>query len=69
MQQFSFIHLYTDLFESALHVSGNKLAHLQEHFSLYIQLLYNAPIKLYIQSKVLLKMGELVARNMQSRFK
>jgi len=28
MQQFSFI----DLFEFALHVSGDKLAHLQEHF-------------------------------------
>jgi len=27
MQQFSFI----DLFESAVHVSGDKLAHLQEH--------------------------------------
>ena len=32
MQQFSFIDLFIDLFESALHVSGDKLAHLQEHF-------------------------------------
>jgi len=32
MQQFPFI----DLFESALHVSGDKLARLQEHFWMYI---------------------------------
>jgi len=32
MQQFSFIDLFIDLFESAVHVSGDKLAHLQEHF-------------------------------------
>jgi len=32
MQQFSFIDLFIDLFESALNVSGDKLAHLQEHF-------------------------------------
>jgi hypothetical protein len=32
MQQFSFIDLFIDLFETALHVSGYKLAHLQEHF-------------------------------------
>jgi len=32
MQQFSFIDLFIDLFESALHISGDKLAHLQEHF-------------------------------------
>jgi len=38
MQQFSFV----DLFESALHVSGDKLAHPQKHFWLYIQLWYNA---------------------------
>jgi len=38
MQQFSFIDLFIDLFESAVHVSGDKLAHLQEHFRLYIQL-------------------------------
>jgi len=44
MQQFSFIDLFIDLFEYALHVSGNKLAHLQEHFWLCIQLCYNAPV-------------------------
>ena len=32
MQQFSFIDLFIDLFKSVLHVSGDKLAHLQEHF-------------------------------------
>ena len=78
MQQFSFIDLFIDLFESALHVSGDKIAHHQEHFRLYIQVWYNAPIlqqyrcivpNVYIQSKVLLMMGEFVARNMQSRFK
>jgi len=31
MQQFSFIDLLIDLFESNLHVSADKLAHLQEH--------------------------------------
>jgi len=35
---------FIDLFESALHVSGDKLAHLQEHFWLYIQLWYNVPV-------------------------
>jgi hypothetical protein len=78
MQQITFI----DLFKSALHVSGDKFAHPQEHFGLYIQLSVQrtdtaadrcmAPIgssvgefhqKVYIQSKVLLRMGELVARN------
>jgi len=76
MQQIPFI----DLFKSDVHVSGDKLAHLQEHFW------YNAPIllpnlspvgsnigalyqKLYIQSKVLLKMGEFVARNMYTSCK
>jgi len=39
MQQLSYIDLFIDLSESALHVSGDKLAHLQEHFWLYIQLL------------------------------
>jgi len=64
MQQFSFIDLYIDLFESALHVSGDKLTHLQEHFWLYIQLYRCIVQKLYIQWKVLLKMGEFVTRNM-----
>ena len=83
MQQIPFI----DLFKSALHVSGDKLAHSQEHFLTVIySFWYNAPILLptgdnlvagrqqyqdivpkalyiYIQ-KVLLKMGEFVARNM-----
>jgi hypothetical protein len=31
-QKFSFIDLFIALFESALHVSGDKLAHIQEHF-------------------------------------
>ena len=39
MQQFSFIDLFIDLFESALHVSGDK-----EHFWLHIQVWYNAPV-------------------------
>jgi len=30
-----FIDLFIDLFEPAVHVSGDKRAHLQEHFSLY----------------------------------
>jgi len=32
MQQIPFIELFIDLFKSALRVSGDKLAHLQEHF-------------------------------------
>jgi len=32
MQQIQFIDIFIDLFESALHSSGDKLAHLQEHF-------------------------------------
>jgi len=48
MQQFSFI----DLFESAVHVSGDKLAHVQEHFWLYVQLWYNAPVLLSTGDKV-----------------
>ena len=46
MQQFSFIDLFIDLFESAVHVPGDKLVRLQEHFWLCIQLLYNAPVLL-----------------------
>jgi hypothetical protein len=38
MQQIPFI----DLFKSALHISGDKFAHPQEHFLLYIQLLVHA---------------------------
>jgi len=111
MQRFSFTDLFIDLFNSALHVSGDKLAHLQEHFltvytafgkiqctgrqqcrcivfyqKLYIQsksdkvemelsistlspvgsnigALYFTKSCIYSQ-KVLLKMGEFVARNM-----
>ena len=32
MQQITFIDLSIDLFKLAIHVSGDKLAHLQEHF-------------------------------------
>ena len=32
MQQFPIIDLFIDLFEFVLHVSGDKLAHLQKHF-------------------------------------
>jgi len=32
MQQIPFIYLFLDPFESAVHVSGDKFAHLQEHF-------------------------------------
>jgi len=32
MQQFPLIDSFIDLFEFSLHVSGDKLAHLQEHF-------------------------------------
>ena len=55
IQQFSFIDLFIDLFECALHVSGDKFAHLQEHFltvSLYTALVYNAPILLHTGGKV-----------------
>ena len=38
MQQFPFTDIFIDLFEFAVHVTGDKLAHLQEHFWLYIQL-------------------------------
>ena len=79
MQQFSLIDLFIDLFEAAVHVSDDKLAYLQEHFlTVYtafgtmhryccrpvgsnIGALYQ--ICIYNQ-KVLLKMGEFVARNM-----
>jgi len=39
MQQIPFIDPFIGVFKSAVHVSGDKLAHLQEHFWLYIQLL------------------------------
>ena len=46
MQQFSFIDLFVYLFESAVHVSGDKLAHLQEHFLTVYTVWYNVPILL-----------------------
>ena len=84
---------FFNLFNSALHVSGDKFAHHQEHFlTVYTafgtvhrrccrpvpQLRWNsistvAPVgssvgemyqKLYVGQKVLLRMGEFVARNM-----
>jgi len=39
MLQIPFTDLFIYRFESALHVSGDKLAHFQEHFWLRIQLL------------------------------
>jgi hypothetical protein len=33
MQQFSFIDLFIDVLKSALHVSGDIFAHLQEQFN------------------------------------
>ena len=32
LQQIPFIDLFVDVYEFAVHVSGDKLAHLQEHF-------------------------------------
>jgi len=69
MQQFSLIYLFIDLFESVLHVSGDKLAHLQEHIlTVYTALVQCTDIGALYQSclysqNVLLKMGEFVARN------
>jgi hypothetical protein len=49
MQQIPFI----DLFKSALHVSGDKLAHPQEHFlTVYTAFWYNAPILLPVGSNI-----------------
>jgi len=52
MQQIPFIDIFIALFKTAVHVSGDKLAHPQEHY-----------LTIYSQ-KVLLRMGEFVARNM-----
>ena len=53
MQQFSFIDLSIDPFESALHVSGDKYVHLQEHFlAVYTKIRYNAPILLPVGSNI-----------------
>jgi len=62
MQQFSFIDLFIDLFESAPHVSGDKLAHVQEHFRLYIQLWYNAPMLLPTGDKVEMELNLVTGR-------
>jgi hypothetical protein len=44
MQHFSFVYIFIDLFESAPYVSGDKIAHLQEHVSECIHSFwYNAP--------------------------
>ena len=59
MQQFSFTALFIDLFESALHVSGDKLAHLQEHFSPYIQLWYKAPTLLPTGDKFQMELNSI----------
>jgi len=59
MQQIPFI----DLFKSALHVSGNKLAHPQEHF-LTVYTVKGALFDCIYSQKVLLRLGEFVARNM-----
>ena len=67
MQQlFSFI----NLFKSALHVSGDKFFHPQEHsfFGCIYSFWYNAP-KLNMQSQMFLRMGEFVARNVLRWFK
>jgi len=75
MQQIPFIDLVIDLFESTVHVSGDKLAHLQEHF---LDCIYSFDAMhryccrphctkscIYSQ-KVPLRIGEFVARNIQS---
>jgi hypothetical protein len=74
MQQIPFI----DLFKSAVRVSGDKLAYLQEHF-LTVYTAFGSSISsfspvdsnigalyqnLYIQPKLLLKMGKFITRNM-----
>ena len=48
MQQIPFI----DLFKSALHVSGDKLAHPQEHFLTIYNFWYNAKILLPTGSNI-----------------
>jgi len=77
-QQIPFIDIFIDLFKSALHVSDDKLAHPQEQFlTLYTAFgtmhryccrlatisVHCTKSSLYSQ-KVLLRMGEFVARNM-----
>jgi hypothetical protein len=81
MQQFRF----TDLFNTALHVSGANYAHPQECIDCFYSFWYDTPTLLPIGDtvkvlrrciitkavktvKVLLKMGVISARNMQSCF-
>jgi hypothetical protein len=83
MQQFSFIDLFIDLFKAAVHVSDDKLAHLQEQFLTVCTALVqcteiaadrSAAISVRCTKAVhtvesALKMGEFGARNMYSRLK
>ena len=73
-QQDATIFSLINLFNSALHVSGDKFAHPQEHFlTLYTAFgtmhrlaavsMQSTKSRIYRQ-KVLLRMGEFVARNM-----
>ena len=69
---------YINLYKSALHVSGDKFAHPQEHFfDCIYSFWYNAPTLLptgvtvemepkavYTVKNVLRRMGEFVARNL-----
>ena len=67
---FSFI----NLFNSALHVSGDKFAHPHEHFltvyTAFVTMHRTAAVSLYCNKsciysqKVLMRMGEFIARNM-----
>ena len=76
MQQFSFFYIFINLFGSALHISGDNFAHLKEMELVPSQPCQrSAAISVHCtksctcSQKLLLKMGEFVARNMQSRFK
>jgi len=60
MQQIPFI----DLFKAALHISGDKLAHPQDLVTGRQQHRCIVPKAVYTVKKVLLRMGEFVARNM-----
>jgi len=63
---------FIDSFKLALHVSGDSFVHLEEHFDGIYSFLDNIPTvlsaaefqKAVYTVKVLLKMGETVARNM-----
>ena len=73
-QQYATTFSFINLFTSALHVSGDKFAHPQEHFlTVYTDFgtmhwsaavsVHCTKICIYSQ-KVFLRMGEFVARNM-----